>query len=195
MKKQIIALTVCLSLTAASAFAACPTCQKEVIKQAPQDCPKTNKATDKALTKEQQKKFFEEKMTKRRDALYCKLGLTPEQKVKAEELDAKNKAEAVVLIDKVKQERAKLEDLKAKKACPVLICKQKQQLKSAKHALRKHFKASQKSFDSILTKEQLVKLQTIRAEKKAEFKKHCKCKGKCHCHKHPHMFEEPPMEK
>lgn len=194
MKKQIIAIAVCLSLTASSAFASCP-CQKEVIKQAPQNCPKVSQPAEKTLTKEQQKKFFEEKMTKRRDALYCKLALTPEQKNKAEELDAKNKVEAIVLIDKVKQERAKLDDLKAKKACPILICKQKQQLKSAKHALRKHFKASQKSFDSILTKEQLVKLQAIRAEKRAEFKKHCKCKGKCHCHKHPHMFDEQSTEK
>jgi hypothetical protein len=180
MKKQLLTLTICLALTASSALASCPVKSNETAQPATKGCPcAVSTPVDATLTKEQLIQKFEERMAKRREALYCKLGLTQKQKVKAEELDKQNKAEAMTLMDKVHQEKSKLRDLKSKKVCPVEIYKQKQQLKAAKKALHKHFIASEKSFETILTKEQLTKFKAIRTENKAKMKKHfSKEKGK-----------------
>lgn len=196
MKKQIITLTVCLALTATSAFAASTTAvtmkatqqpAKTVAPQAEKSCGCPCEAS--ASTKEQFKQKFEERMTKRREALYAKLGLSSDQKAKALELDKKNKTEAKPLMEKLHNEKAKLNDMKSKKCCPVKLLEQKQKVKEAKKALNKHRKASEKSFEALLTGEQLTKFKAIKEERKANFKKHCKCKGHCGCRKHPHMFE------
>lgn len=192
MKKQILTLTVCLTLAASSAFASCPVKQ---IEPAIKDCPCiVDKSVATKLTPEQMKQKFEERMAKHREALYCKLGLTPEQKTKAQELDKKNRAEAKPLMEKVHQERIKLRELKEKKACPVEIYKQKEQVRAAKKALHKHFADSEKCFESILTKEQLTKFKTIRAEDRAKMKKHYKCKGHCPNH-HDHFHIGGPSVK
>lgn len=200
MKKQILTLAICLTMTATAAMAsstasATMTATTKQTAPAASGCPcsdSTPSAT--SMTKEQFRQKMEERMAKHREALYCKLGLTPEQKAKAIEMDKKNRADARNLIDKVQEERIKLTDLKSKKACPVEILEQKQKLRQAKKALHKHFAASEKSFETILTKDQLAKFQAIREEHKAKLKKHRKCKGNCPCHKHPHTFE-PPVEK
>lgn len=200
MKKQVLTLTICLAMTASAAFAsstasATMTATQKQVAPAPVGCPcSANVPTDKKMTPEQFRQKMEEKMAKHRDALYCKLGLSAEQKAKALELDAKNRTEAKVLIDKIQEERTKLTDLKSKNACPVMIMEQKQKLRAAKKELHKHFAASEKCFEAILTKAQLEKFTKIKEERKAEFKKHRKNKGHCGCHRPPHNME-PPMEK
>lgn len=197
MKKQILTLAMCLALTASSAFAngtakapvkaTAPQAAKTVAPEAPCGCP--CEAT--APTKEQFKQKFEERMTKRRDALYTKLGLSQDQKTKAVELDKTNRAEARPLMEKLHEAKAKLNDMQSKKCCPVKLIEQKQKVKNARKALRKHFIASEKSFEALLTSEQLAKFKVIKEERKAKFKKNCKCKGPCGCKKYPHMFEPP----
>lgn len=200
MKKQILTLTMCLALTASAAFAnntakatikaTVPQAVKTVAtkaEKAPCVCP--CEAT--APTKEQFKQKFEERMTKRREALYAKLGLSQDQKAKAVELDKKNRAEARPLMEKLHEEKAKLNDMQTQKCCPVKLIEQKQKVKEARKALRKHFIASEKNFEALLTNEQLTKLKAIKEERKAKFKKDCKCKGHCGCKKCPHMFEPP----
>lgn len=198
MKKQILTLTLCLALTASSAFAsstakvttqAKPQQAKAVAPQAEKPCACPCETS--AMTKEQFKQKFEERMTKRREALYEKLGLSQDQKAKALDLDKKNREEAKPLMEKLHEEKTKLNDMKSQKCCPVKLMEQKQKVKEAKKALRKHFMASEKNFEALLTGEQLTKFKAIKEERKAKFKKHCKCKGNCPCHKHPHMVEPP----
>lgn len=200
MKKQIFTLTLCLALTASSALASGPAKPQNITPQPPtndppksvpcaKNCPCLDEAT--APTKEQFKQKFEERMAKRRDALYAKLGLTQDQKAKAVELDKKNRAEARPLMEKLHEEKTKLNDMQTQKCCPVKLIEQKQKVKEARKALRKHFIASEKNFEAILTSEQLAKFKLIKDERKAKFKKNCKCKGHCSCKKHPHMFEPP----
>lgn len=205
MRKQVLTLTICLAMTASVAMAAstAPATMTTTMKPAAPSvsgCPCSEAAPSVApMTKEQFRKKMEERMAKHREALYCKLGLTPEQKAKAIEMDKKNKTEAKTLFDNIQGERTKLTDLESKQASSVAILEQKQKLRAAKKALHKHFVASEKSFEAILTKDQLAKFNAMKKERKAEFKKHCKCKGHCKCkkgcpcHKHPHMFE-PPMD-
>lgn len=199
MKKQILTLTMCLALTATSALAN-STAKATVKATAPQVKTVAPKAEDTssncpceatAPTKEQFKQKFEERMTKRREALYAKLGLSQDQKTKAVELDKKNRTEARPLMEKLHEEKAKLNDMQSKKCCPVKLIEQKQKVKEARKALRKHFIASEKNFEALLTSEQLTKFKAIKEERKAKFKKNCKCKGHCGCKKHPHMFEPP----
>lgn len=170
MKKQILTLTLCLALTATSALAATTTpvakapvkpatcaCAKPVAKAAVKvvkpAAPAEVKAPEVVLTPEQlAKKNTEEKLAKDRECLLAKLGVSAEQKAKAEPLLAK-----------VQVEKAKLRELKAKKACPVLICKQKAEVKKAK-----------KAFEATLNKDQVAKLKSL---------KKSKCACKCHDHK------------
>ncbi len=197
MKKQILTLTMCLALTATSALAnatakatvkaTAPQAAKTVAPKTPCGCP--CEAT--APTKEQFKQKFEERMAKRREALYTKLGLSPDQKTKAVELDKKNRAEARPLMEKLHEEKAKLNNMQSQKCCPVKLIEQKQKIKTARKALRKHFITSEKSFEALLTNEQLAKFKAIKEERKAKFKKNCKCKKNCGCKKHPHIFEPP----
>lgn len=205
MKKHVLILTICLASTAISALASdmpypspfpnpIPQVKKSTQGSTKVDPPAKNAPcvkSDSCLSPEQTRKKFEEKIAKDREDLYYKLGLTPEQKAKAEALDKTNRETAKPLVYKLRQERAKLHELKAKKAGAVEIYKQKMQVKSAKNALKEHFEASQKSFDAILTESQLAKLKIIREERKAEMKKHgkhnhgCKhnsCKSGCPCH-------------
>lgn len=201
MKKQFLMLTICFSLTMASAFASgsarvnsipSPNPFPSQVKKAAQNSAKVDPPAKEApcvkpvapstgcINPEQAKKNFEEKMTKNREDLYCKLGLTPEQKAKAEALDKTNRETAKPLMCKLRQEKAKLRELKQKKACLCEIYKQKQQVQLAKKALREHFEASHKCFEAILTKEQLTKLKTIHAERKSDFRKHHWHKHHCH---------------
>lgn len=203
MKRQVFTLIICLAMTAASVLASgtakenpMPTpnpfpsqVKKDSAKVDPPvkttPCTKCVTSEYPCLTQEQAKKKFEEKMAKDREDLYCKLGLTPEQKVKAEAMDKANREAAKPLMCKFRQEKAKLRELKEKKACPAEICRQKQQVKLAKRILKEHFEASRKCFESILTECQLAKLKIIREERKAEFKKHHK---NHYHHGHKHHF-------
>lgn len=194
MKKQILTLSVCLALTATSAFAiGLPkkvTTPKElsttpkVIKTIPTTPSEQtffkpgNQPT--IISRDELKKKFEEKRAKERENLYTALGLSDEQKTKAEELDAKIRTEAKKYHEKIRSEAQKLRALQTKKASWFAVYKQKLALDSAKHQARKHFEAAKKSFEAILTKEQLAKFKVIDAARKEEmkkFKKQHKLKG------------------
>lgn len=209
MRKQVFILTIFLTLATSSSWANSPMMVNSMptpnpfppnVKKVTQNPAKLDppaKGTPSAksctpengcLTSEQAKKKFEEKMTKNREDLYCKLGLTPEQKAKAEALDATNREAAKPLMCKLRQEKAKLHELQQKKACLCEIYRQKQQVQLAKKALKDHFAASRKCFEAILTEEQLAKFKTIRAERKAGFQKH----HRHHCRKlHGHPCNKP----
>lgn len=140
MKKQILTLAMCLAVSATavsaeSAKSVKPTNQKsEVAMEKPVE-------PQKFKSEEEAKKFFECKMAQRREAFYKELGLTPEQKAKADALDAKTKADAQALHKKFKEERKKL------------------------------MESSKKSFEDILTKEQKAKLKEIDKETKEKMEK------------------------
>lgn len=195
MKKQILTLTLCLALTATTALASASavakkTCTKipekvaaKVVKEA---TPVINKAEGQAvtLTPEQlAKKKFEDREAKDREELYCKLALSSEQKLKARALDAKTRAEAEPLFAKARCEREKLKDLKAKNACPIAICEQRHAVKVARRALQIYKEASRKSFEAILTKDQLSQYEALRAARKEEHKKHKKYGNTGQCDK------------
>lgn len=211
MKKQLLTLMMCMVLTATSAFAAttatpvkkapCPV--KATVTAPAKNCPCAKAAqtpcAEPALTPEQAKrKAFEEKIAKDRAELYCKLGLSEQQKLTAGALEEKTKSEMEPLFAKLHEERAKLKDLKANNACPMKIAEQKMKVKAVKKDIKKEFKAAQKSFEEILTNDQLAKFKTIKEERKAErkerrherMKEHCKCHFPCapgcpcKCHRH-----------
>lgn len=198
MKKQILTLTMCLALTVTSAFASTPATKtapakkpvavaKTVVPVAAKQatCVTTAPAAPALTAAEEAKKKFEEKMAKDRESFYTALCLTPEQKVKADALDLKTRAAIEPLMAKAHEEKAKLRDLKAKKACPCKILEQKHQVKLARKAVRDYFKVADKEFQAILTKDQLAKLETLRQERKAEMKKHCACNCPfCKMHRH-----------
>ena len=182
MKKQMITLAVCLALTATSALASSTkispkTPAKELIPVATQT--KASEATQ--CPEETAKQKFEEKLAKDREELYCKLGLSTEQKTKAEAFHQKTREGAEPLFAKLHTEKAKLHELKAQKACVVKIDEQKLKVKEAKHALKAHMKASGKEFEAMLDKCQLAKFKALREEKKEQWKK-----GGCHHHHHHH---------
>lgn len=169
MKKQVLTIAICLSISAASALAS-STINTTTKPAEPPCAVSTTQGT--AVTQEQAKKNFEARMAKSREDLYSKLGLSSEQKSKAEALDKTNREAAKPLMSKLCQEKIKLRELKTKKANPVEILKQGNKVHAAKKAVREHFKASDKKFEALLTKEQLKKYNTIHKERKAEFKKY-----------------------
>ena len=179
MKKQILTLTMCLALTATSALAATTdrinkTAPVKMVAKLEAKTPAVaENACDKVvLTPEQQaRKQFEAKMVKERELFHQALNLTDEQKKKADAIDEKARIEAEPLLCKLREERTKLKDLKAKKATQEEIVKQELALKTARKALKQHFKASRKEFEAILTKDQLAKLKILKEQRKTEMKK------------------------
>lgn len=197
MKKQILTLAMCLALTSTAALANGTTAvAKKTPAKAPQKVVKTIpvaqvKPTAEVMTPEQQaKKRFEEKMKTEREHFYSTLSLTEEQKAKAEAMDKKHREEARPLFEKMKAEKTKLRELKAKKACPCEIAKQKHEVKVARKALKSHFEASRKEFETLLTPAQMTKLKEMETQRKAERAK-CHCGCKCHKHFKPHGHHGP----
>lgn len=182
MKKHMMALALCLVLTTTSAMAANTT--KIAPKKAPAKVvtPVANKVEAPALTPEQTaRQKFEAKIAQDRQDLYCKLGLSAEQKAKAEDLHKVSREKAEPLMAKLHEEKVKLRDLKAKKACPCKIAEQKAKVHAAKKSLKANREAYMKDFEALLSKEQLAKLKEIKEEKKAECKK---CHPQHHHHEH-----------
>lgn len=183
MKKQILTLTMCLALSATSALAdgTKNITQKTVVQtksaitttnQTPAATTTTpTEAVNKNKAKEEDRKRFEEKNTKERQALYATLGLSPEQKAKAEELDSKTKYGAGPLARKLHVEARKLGSMRAKKASKLSILKQEIVLNSAKNELKKYFRDCNKRFKAILTPVQRKQFNAIEQQKKAEMKK------------------------
>lgn len=198
MKKQILTLTMCLALTVTSALASVPATKtapakkpvavaKKVVPVAEKkaSCEAAAPATPALTPAEEARKKFEARMAKEREEFYSALNLNAEQRTKAEALDLKNRTEVEPLIVKVHEEKAKLRELKAKKACPCEILKQKHELKAARHEVKEHFVAADKEFRAILTQDQVTKLDNLVKARKAEMKKHhpCDCPF-CRHHRH-----------
>lgn len=188
MKRQMITLAVCLSLTATSALAN----STKVIPKAPAKALIPVATQIKApetvqCPKEMAKQKFEERMAKEREDLYCKLGLSTDQRTKAEALHIKTKEGAEPLFAKFHTEKAKYHDLKAKNACPGKLEEQKLKVKEAKHAIKIQMEKSRKDFETILNKDQLDKYKAIRKEKKEQWKKH---KDQHHHHNGPCCHDE-----
>ena len=196
MKKQILTLTMCLALTATAALATgtnqVPQKTNAVAKTQAKVSVTAKSSTQAKITrdlnaektadtikptsKEDARKCFEERRVKSRENMYKELGLSAEQKAKAEAIDLKTKTEAEPLFKKAQTEAKKLRELKTKKASIFKIRKQQKAFKAAKNDLRNHMKASKKAFEAILTEEQKVKLNSIKAAKRKEG---CKL-GNCH---------------
>lgn len=205
MKKQILTLTMCLALTATSALAdgTKNISQKAVAqtksaitttKQAPTVTTTTPaEAANKNTAKEEAKKRFEEKKAQERQALYATLGLSPEQKTKAEALDAKTRYGAGPLIRKLQVEARKLGSMKAKKASKLSILKQEIVLNSAKKDLEKYFKDCKKRFNAILTSAQRKQFKVIDEQRKAEMRKF---RAQHHNHKYSRPMQDitPPAK-
>ncbi|MDD3436662.1 MAG: Spy/CpxP family protein refolding chaperone [Candidatus Gastranaerophilales bacterium] len=185
MKKQILTLTMCLALTStvALAQAAVPVTKvKPATTAAKPVTPAAKSATtfvSKLTPQEEARRRFEERRAQERALMYNSLKLTEDQKTKAEALDAKTRAEAGKYIDKVRTETRKLRDLKTKKASFVAVWKQKLVLNEARKEADNYFITARKSFEAILTKEQLAQFklnEEARRKEMAKFRKN---------HKHP----------
>ena len=207
MKKQIFTLTMCLALTASAALADAvekmlpqkTTTQATTSITATAKCPSPQNLIKQAeqprvLTKEEVKKRVEERRIQQRVDMYYKLGLTSEQRAKAEALDARTKMEAEPLILKVQAEGKKLRELKVKKASKIQIFKQEQSFKASKKAIKKHFEASRQSFEAFLTEEQQIKFNAMSQDRMRQMKKNdCKCPIRRMLHKHrcPCKMDKP----
>lgn len=187
MKKQILALTMCLALTATSALAdntllinntvpqtstakdstqTPPT--SEVLKKAAPNLTKPSPGQPKLMSKEEIKQSIEVRKAKERALMYEVLQLTDEQKAQAEALDAKTKVEVTILIKDVRNEAKKLRELSSKNASFIAISKQKFKLKVAKDKTEKCIRLARKSFEDILTKEQRKKFKTLQEAKRKD---------------------------
>jgi len=188
MKKQILTITMCLALTSTAALA-------DGAKQAPQKVSTPTKISktvpvkvqaalppeailngitdpSKILTKEDARKNFEAKKAKARERRYNELGLSTEQRAKAEALNLKTQTEAVSLFTTLKAESKKLGDLKAKHASIFAIWHQENVVKASQKALKKHFSDSGAAFEAILTPAQKVKFEARKKEMDKYRKEH-----------------------
>lgn len=205
MKKQILVLSMCLALTSTVALAqgAVPPIQKQVPQAKTVPTPVVNPVEvkpdaksgvqRKVLTKEEAKKYFEERQAKKRDFMAKYLGLSEEQKVKADELDLKAKSDIEKTFKKVQIEGKKLKDLKTQKASKFAVWKQEMTFNSAKKEFKASLDKSRKDFEAILTKEQKIKLKEMKEFQKSHGHKRPKGKGRQGLHGPEHMGP-PPME-
>lgn len=214
MKKQILTLTMCVALTATATLAeGTKSVTKAPVKTAVTKVTPAKASTakttqgktpakqtvaqpakpepPKAMTREEARKYFEEKRAKDRENLYNALGLSPEQKVKAEALDKKTIEGAEPLVKKARNDHKKLKDLKEKHASIFAIWMQEHSSKSSKIELKKHFDSSKKQFEAILTTEQKAKFKNMEEARHKQieaFRKDFKKKGL----KHRHEFGPGP---
>lgn len=184
MKKQILTLTMCLALTSTVALAGgteavttktTAPIAKAQIKSITNPSTNTIKQSEiKNPQMEEARKRFEGRKAQERGLMYETLGLSAEQKAKAEALDAKTRSEAGKYLRKVQIEARRLRDLKVKHASFLAIYKQKHALKVAKNNAQNYFKSSRKSFEAILTKEQLAKFKILDEAKRKEMEQYRK---------------------
>ena len=175
MKKQILTLAMCLALTATSALAegTKTVVQKPVIQAKSVSVVNGTMIAKlaeqpKIMTKEDVKKHFEEKRAKDRVLMYDALGLSAEQRMRAEVLDVKTRVAVEPLIRNVHIEIKRLRELRAKNASHFSIWQQKHAVKASKKEVENYFESSKKDFESILTKEQKAKFKLIDEAKRKE---------------------------
>lgn len=165
-----------------------PTATPVAKSEAPKTAPAakttvTKPETPKTMTKEEAKKYFEEKRAKDRENLYNVLGLSKEQKAKAEILDKKTIEGAETVFKKAKKEHRKLNELKEKHASLFSIWRQEFVAKSSKNELKKYFEKSKKDFETILNPEQKTKFKKLEKERHEQFEAFKK-RHKNRIHKH-----------
>lgn len=193
MKKQMMILAACFALTATVALASDNNnFSTQVLTKNINTTETVNTSANQipvsdinSCPKQSVKTKFKEKWMEDKEELYCKLGLTPAQKSKAKALDEQKKMDAEPLLAKFHEEKAKLHQLKAAKACSEEINQQKIKVKAAERAIKCHMEASRKNFEGILDKCQLAKYQEIRKERKEQWEKfgHHHHHGNCGCAK------------
>lgn len=194
MKRQIMTLAVCLALTANVTWASDNgDVSTQVLTKNMHVAEAVNMVANQipvsdvnSCPKQSVKTKFKARWAEDREELYCKLGLTPEQKAKAKALDEQKKIDAEPLLAKFHEEKAKLHQLKVAGACSEEINKQKMKVKDAEKTIKAHMEASRKKFEAILDKCQLAKYQAIRKERKEQWEKfhhHHHHHGECGCAK------------
>lgn len=109
--------------------------------------------------------MYASQKAKEREFMYTAIGLSAEQRLKAETLDSDTKVGIANHIKQVKIETKKLRMLKAQKASKIRIWMQKKALASAKKSMDRYMANSSKAFDSLLTKEQKIKFDMINQAK------------------------------
>lgn len=116
-------------------------------------------------------KYFEKRCN-----IYTNLGLSQEQRVKAKCLDEKFFDEIAPLKMCLKQEEAKLKDMKCKKCCKADIKCQKEKIKDLKSEIKDKKKQHEKCFEELLNSCQTTTYKKLKKEKCKEHKK-----PKCEC--------------
>lgn len=140
MKKQILTLAMCLAVSATSVLADNAKTVKPV-ETKPATAIEKPAEPQSFKSEEEARKYYEGKMAQRREAFYQDLGLSTEQKTKAEAIEAKTKTDAEALNKKFRSERQKLAE------------------------------AHKKAFEAILTNEQKAKFDAIDKERKEKMEK------------------------
>lgn len=188
MKKQVLALTALLVFTSAAAFAdsvgippSTPmlpgagsilspkrTGGHSLLPNIPS--PESEKAFNQMRSKEEARKKVADKVARDKELMYAVLNLTPDQKTRAEALDAKTKANAVKYYRKVRTEAKRLNELKKRKASFFAIYKQKHILNAAKRDMKNYIISSNREFLSILDKDQKAKFKELQKAKRQEMK-------------------------
>lgn len=125
-------------------------------------------STQQINTKSDLINMYASQKAREREYLYTAIGLSAEQRLKAETLDSDIKVGIVNHIKQVKIETKKLRMLKAQKASKIKIWMQKRALASAKKSMDKYMANSSKAFDNLLTKEQKVRFDMINQAKANE---------------------------
>jgi Spy/CpxP family protein refolding chaperone len=188
MKKKIFISTMCVVLTATSIFAVETNNNVQKITQTvtQSKCEKQDLSPKHQLSKEERLKHFEAIRKLHREHFYKEVGLSDEQKLKAEEIELKSKEELKPLLKKIHLEREKLRTLRKEKASVFAIWKQENAFKNAKKDLKNYMEVSKKSFEAILTKEQKEKVESIHNERKHKMKNSLKHHRR---HKHHEFYK------
>lgn len=154
----------------------CNTCEKPECKN---DCaPKCDPAPVFNTCEEIQcwkTKYFE-----KRCKTYTELGLTQEQRVKARCVDEKFFDEIAPLKMCLKQEKAKLKEMKCKKCCKEDIKAQKEKVKDLKAEIKDKKKQHEKCFEELLNSCQKTSYNKMKKDKCKEHKEP-KCDCDCGC--------------
>ncbi len=118
-------------------------------------------------------KYFEKRCT-----IYTRLALTQEQRVKAKCIDEKFFDEIAPLKMCLKQEKAKLKQMKCDKKCTNDIKAQKEKIKDLKSEIKDKKKQHDKCFEEILNN---CQKDSYKKMKKEKCKEHNKPKCECGC--------------
>ena len=184
MKKSLIIVGICLTLTGTSALAectqtgGCPIVQNEnccdkVYKPCPiktQTCKKKPKCYTDNLTKYQN---YVNKTRRERATVYNALDLTEEQIQQREKIVKENEPIFEEKFEQLKKEGGKLRALKKADASNREITKQNKAVKKIKNDIQKLLDKENKQFKKSLTHEQCSKYAIIKKLERKDYKDSC----------------------